>query len=102
MFGLYVLNKAMSNTDGLGTFPANSYKFAGEYGPASTDVRHRATVGGSMNTRWNVRFSPFVTMQSGPPFDITAGPRLFRPPPFQWSPPVSTQPPPPRPNPAPP
>jgi hypothetical protein len=77
MFGFYVLNKALSNTDGLGTFPANPYNFAGEYGPASTDVRHRATVGGSINTRWNVRFSPFVTMQSGPPFDITAGSDLF-------------------------
>ncbi len=77
LFGFYVLNKALSNTDGLGTFPANPYNYAGEYGPASTDVRHRATIGGSINTRWNVRFSPFVTLQSGPPFDITAGSDLF-------------------------
>lgn len=77
LFGFYVLNRALSNTDGLGTFPANPYNYSGEYGPASTDVRHRATIGGSINTRWNVRFSPFVTMQSGPPFDITAGSDLF-------------------------
>jgi len=77
LFGFYVLNRALSNSDGLGTFPANPYDFAGEYGPASTDVRHRATVGGSINTRWNIRLSPFVTMQSGPPFDITAGSDLF-------------------------
>jgi len=77
LFGFYVLNKATSNTDGLGTFPANPYNFSGEYGPALTDVRHRATIGGSINTRWNVRFSPFVTVQSGPPFDITAGSDLF-------------------------
>ena len=73
MFGFYVLNKAMSNTDGLGTFPANPYNFAGEYGPASTDVRHRVTLGGSINTRWAVRFSPYIVVQSGPPFDITNG-----------------------------
>jgi len=77
IFGFYVLNKSMSNTDGLGTFPANPYNFAGDYGPAFNDVRHRANIGGSINTRWNVRFSPFVVMQSGPPFDITAGNDLY-------------------------
>ena len=77
VFGFYVLNKAMSNTDGIGTFPANPYNFAGQYGPAATDVRNRLTTGGSINTRWNVRLSPFVTVQSGPPFDITTGSDLY-------------------------
>ncbi len=77
LFGFYVLNKAMSNTDGLGTFPANPYNFSGEYGPASTDVRNRFTAGGSINTRWNIRISPFVTLQSGPPFNITTGTDVF-------------------------
>ncbi len=69
----YVLNYARSNTDGLGTFPAKPYDFAGEYGPAATDVPHRFTLTGSMNTRWNVRFNPFLVIESGPPFDITVG-----------------------------
>ena len=73
IFGFYVLNRAMSNTDGLGTSPANPYNFTGEYGPAATDVRHRATLGGSINSRWNVRLNPFVVIQSGVPFDITTG-----------------------------
>jgi hypothetical protein len=73
LFGFYVLNHAMSNTDGIDTFPANPYSLAGEYGPAATDVRHRVTFGGSINTRWNVRVSPFVIVQSGAPFDITDG-----------------------------
>ncbi len=77
LFGFYVLNKAKSNTDGFGTFPANPYNYNGEYGPASSDVRHRMNVGGSINTRWNVRFSPFVVVQSGPPFDITPGSDLY-------------------------
>jgi hypothetical protein len=77
IFGFYVLNKAMSNTDGLGTYPANPYNFSGDYGPAFNDVRHRANLGGSINTKWNVRFSPFVVMQSGPPFDITTGSDLY-------------------------
>ena len=29
LFGFYVFNKAMSNTDGVGTFPANPYNFNG-------------------------------------------------------------------------
>ena len=31
------------------------------------------TIGGSINLKWAVRISPFVVMQSGAPFDITAG-----------------------------
>ena len=77
LFGFYVYNHARSNTDGIGTFPANPYNFAGEYGPASTDVHHRFTVGGSINLKWAVRISPFVVAQSGAPFDITAGNDLF-------------------------
>ena len=75
--GSYVLNYARSNTDGLGTFPAKPYDFAGEYGPAATDVRHRFTLNGTINTKWNFRFSPFIVVQSGPPFDITIGRDLY-------------------------
>ena len=77
IFGFYVLNKSTSNTDGFGTFPSNPYNFTGEYGPAFNDVRHRANIGGTINSRWNVRLSPFVVLQSGPPFDITAGNDLY-------------------------
>ncbi len=90
--GSYTFNQAMSNTDGLGTFPANPHSFAGEYGPASTDVRHRMTFSGTINTRWNVRFSPLVTVQSGPPFDITAGSDLYGTTLFNGRPGVATDP----------
>jgi hypothetical protein len=72
MYATYVLAKAMSNSDGL-TFPANPYSFAGEYGPANTDVRHRVVFGGSINTKWNLRFNPLVTYLTGAPFNITTG-----------------------------
>ncbi|MEO7143913.1 MAG: TonB-dependent receptor, partial [Bryobacteraceae bacterium] len=77
LFGFYTLNYANSNTDGLGTFPGNPHDFSGEYGPAATDIRHRAFIGGSINTRWNFRLSPFVIVQSGPPYDITVGRDLY-------------------------
>ena len=73
----YVLNRAMSDTDGVGTFPAKPYDFTGEYGPAATDIRQRFSLNGSFNTKWNVRVSPFVIVDSGPPFDITLGRDLY-------------------------
>ncbi|MGA3185729.1 MAG: TonB-dependent receptor [Bryobacteraceae bacterium] len=73
LFGFYMLNKAMSNTDGLGTYPSNPYSQQGEYGPSTYDVRNRAFIGGSITTRWNLRFSPFINMSSGAPFNITSG-----------------------------
>ena len=75
--GSYAFNRAMSNTDGLNTFPAKPYSMAGEYGPASTDMRHRVTLGGTITTKWGIRFNPLLTANSGPPFDITAGQDLY-------------------------
>jgi len=63
----------MSNTDGLGTYPSNPYSQVGEYGPSAYDIRNRAFIGGSINTKWNLRFSPFINLNSGAPFDITSG-----------------------------
>jgi hypothetical protein len=53
LFGSYVFTKAMSNTDGLNTFPATPYSTAGEYGPAATDIRHRVSFGGTVNAKWD-------------------------------------------------
>jgi hypothetical protein len=75
--GSYVLNYARSDTDGVGTFPAKPYDFTGEYGPAATDVRHRVSLNGTINTRWNVRFNPFLVVESGPPFNLTVGRDLY-------------------------
>jgi hypothetical protein len=90
--GSYALNGAMSNTDGVGTFPANPFSFAGEYGPAATDVRHRVSAGGSINTRWNVAFSPLVNVASGPPFDITVGHDIYGTTLFNGRPGIATNP----------
>jgi hypothetical protein len=73
LFGNYTYNRAFSNTDGISTFPANPYDFTGEYGPASTDIRHRVNIGGTISTKWDIRVSPLFTAASGPPFDITTG-----------------------------
>ena len=75
--GSYMYNHAMSNADGLGTFPANPYSMAGEYGPAATDMHHRVSFGGTITPKWGIRFNPMLTANTGPPFDITAGRDLY-------------------------
>jgi hypothetical protein len=96
LFGSYVYNRALSNTDyspppqntdfnpaisygaiGVGTFPANPYSMAGEYGPASTDIRNQGTFGGSITTKWGLSFNPLLVLDSGAPFDITVGQDLY-------------------------
>jgi len=73
LFGFYTWNRARSDTDGFGTFPGNPHNFAGEYGPAATDIRHRVLIGGTAGLRWNIRLNPLFTYQTGAPFDITTG-----------------------------
>jgi len=73
LFAYYALNYARSTADGSGSFPANPYNIAADYGRAASDVRDRFQMGGSVVTKWNLRFSPFVTVRSGVPFNIVTG-----------------------------
>ena len=77
LFGFYMLSYVWSNTDGIGTFPANQYDMSGEYGPAATDVRHRASIGGTLVAPWSLRFSPLIVVQSGAPFDIITSQDIY-------------------------
>ena len=71
--GSYVYGVAMSNSDGAGTFPANQYDLSTEYGRAGFDIRHRFQLNGSITTRRGFRFSPFVTLTSGRPYNVVTG-----------------------------
>lgn len=96
LFGSYLYNCAMSNTDyssppqnedfnpaiavqglGVGGFPANPWNLSGEYGPASTDIHHQANIGGSIETKGGLRLSPLFVADSGAPFNITVGQDLY-------------------------
>jgi hypothetical protein len=77
LIGSYAYGRALSNTDGLGTFPANPYSMQGEYGSSAIDMRHRLSLSGTITVKWGIRFNPLVTANTGPPFDITAGQDLF-------------------------
>jgi hypothetical protein len=73
LFGFYAYSHANSNTDGAGTFPANSYDLAAEYSRAQYDIRHRFLIGGSLAAPYGIVFNPFVTYASAAPFNIVLG-----------------------------
>jgi Carboxypeptidase regulatory-like domain len=69
----YFVAWAKSDTDGVGTFPANPYDLSSEYGRASSDVRHRVVLGGLLTAPWGIRINPFLIASTGRPFNITTG-----------------------------
>ncbi len=71
--GSYTLGKGNSDTDGAGTFPADSYNLHPEYGRAGFDVRHRVQFSGSFAFPWGLRLSPMLVATSTRPFNITVG-----------------------------
>lgn len=73
VFATYALNSARGDTDGAGTFPADSYDLSGEYGRSAFDVRHRLDLGGVFTWRRGVSLNPFVLAASGQPFNIITG-----------------------------
>ncbi len=73
IFANYSFGGAKSDSDGAGTFPANSYDLSGEYGNAALDIRRRFVIGGNVSMPLGVRLSPFITFRSGVPFNITTG-----------------------------
>ena len=73
VFSSYVLTRARSDSGGLGNFPGNPFDYSGEYGRAASDIRHRFQLGGSLTARWNIRFNPLISFQSGSPFDLLTG-----------------------------
>ena len=73
LLGYYTLNYANSDAAGAGTFPSFDNNISLDYGRAAFDVRHRVFFGGSVGLPRNFRLSPFLTAQSGVPFNITTG-----------------------------
>ncbi len=73
MFGYYSLGRAHSNTDGVNTFPANSYDFSNEWSRAQFDIRNRAVMGGSIAAPWGIRLNPFLMFATAAPYNIVLG-----------------------------
>jgi hypothetical protein len=77
LFSRYSYNNAHSDTDGLGTLPSNPYNFGQDWGRSSLDIAHNFFLGGSVGAKWGLRFSPFIVMHTGTPYNITTGTDLY-------------------------
>lgn len=75
LFGNYTLSYANSDVTGTngGGFVTNSLDLTQDYGPAAFSVRNRGMLGGSFSLPYAFRFSPFVIVSSGTPFNIVTG-----------------------------
>jgi hypothetical protein len=73
LFGNYQFNHSM---DLPGT-PTDPYNFAQDWGRSSLERRHRFQLVGSVVAPLNIRMSPFVTVQSGSPYDVVLGRDIY-------------------------
>jgi TonB dependent receptor len=69
----YIFGYGKGDTDGYNSFPSNQYDFSQDYGRSSSDVRHKLNLSGTFSGKWGIGWSPFMTLRSGVPFDITTG-----------------------------
>ncbi|MBV8571894.1 MAG: hypothetical protein JO319_14845, partial [Acidobacteriaceae bacterium] len=77
LFTRYFWNNAHSDTDGLSTLPANPYNFAADWGRSALSIENNFFLGGSISAPYGFRFSPFVVLHSGTPYNITTGTDLY-------------------------
>jgi hypothetical protein len=73
LFGNYQFN----NSRDLPGTPTNPYDFWQDYGRSSLERRHRFQLIGSVLAPLNIRLSPFLTLQSGSPYDVVLGRDIF-------------------------
>jgi hypothetical protein len=71
LFGFYSLSYGKTDAEGS---PANPYNLRAEWGPSSWgDVRHRMVIGTNLPLPLAFSISPFITANSGSPYNITTG-----------------------------
>ena len=73
MFGYYTWAQASSNTDGVNTFPANSYDESNEWSRAQFEVRNRFFAGGNIELPLAIRLAPAINYFGPSPYNITIG-----------------------------
>jgi hypothetical protein len=73
MYASYTLGSHWSDTDGYETFPSDSYALGVERGPAADDVRHQVATSGTFMLPGGLSLSPYLSISSAPPLNITTG-----------------------------
>ncbi len=71
--GFYSMAFATGDTSGAGSFLSQPGNLHADYGRTSFDTRSRGLVFGSVTLPHFIQFSPFLTTQSGNPYNILSG-----------------------------
>ena len=70
---MYELSRAMNDTDGIASFPANNWDLRGEWSRASSDVRHYVYLYGTLSAGRFFKFGMIFSANSGKPYTMTTG-----------------------------
>jgi hypothetical protein len=73
LFGFYQYGKVNGDTSGAGSFISTPGNIAADYGRTGFDVRQRYFMAGTVTLPKFIQFSPFMTGQSGNPYNVTTG-----------------------------
>jgi hypothetical protein len=66
-------NYSLTYANDLPGTPSNPYNFNQDWGRSSLDRRHRFQLIGTVSAPWGLRLNPFLTLQSGSPYDVLVG-----------------------------
>jgi len=66
-------NYSLTYANDLPGTPSNPYNFNQDWGRSSLDRRHRFQLIGTVAAPFGLRLSPFLTLQSGSPYDVLIG-----------------------------
>jgi hypothetical protein len=75
-FANYSYSHAMGDTSGVGSVPSVSSYPGLDYGRTTFDIANRFMLFGNFMLPWQISLSPMVVVNSGTPYNITAGPDL--------------------------
>ncbi len=73
IFSFYTYNNAKADTSGVNYTPSVARQPGFDYGRANFDLHHRLVVLGNIIAPWQLSFAPFLSVNSGTPYNITAG-----------------------------
>lgn len=73
LFGFYSYSNAKSNANGSNSFPTDSLNPRTDYGRALFNPTHRIFMFGNWQAPYLINLSPFLSVNSGSPYNITSG-----------------------------
>ncbi len=73
LLGQYTFSKALDDTSGMFSLPADNYDLRPEFGRADYDRRHRVNVIGTYRLPGGFRAGSIVSINSAMPYNITTG-----------------------------